>query len=58
VTTCTGLLFSGLAELGSVTLTVSATVFLLVISSVRLLESQRRWSDPVVRARVVAVVAG
>jgi hypothetical protein len=58
VTTCTGLLFSGLAEVGSVTLTLAATVFLLVISTMRLLESRRRWADPVTRSRVVAVVAG
>ena len=58
VTTCTGLLFSGLAELGSVTVAISAAVFLLVISTVRILESQRRWSDPVVRSGVIAVVAG
>ena len=58
VTTCTGLVFSGLAQLGDVRLALSVTVLLLVISSVRILESRRRWSDPVVRSRVIAVVAG
>jgi hypothetical protein len=58
VTTCTGLVFSGLAELGEVPLALSVTVLLLVVSSVRILETRRRWSDPVTRSRVIAVVAG
>ena len=58
VTTFTGLIFSGLAELGQVRIALSVTVLLLVFSAVRILEAQRRWADPVTRSRVVAVVSG
>ena len=57
-TTCTGLLYSGLAQLGDVPLALAATVLLLAVSARRIVFSQRRWSDPVTRSRVVAVVAG
>jgi hypothetical protein len=58
VTTFTGLIYSGLAELGYVRIVLSVTVVLLAVSAVRLLRAARRWSDPVTRSRVVAVVAG
>ena len=58
VTTLTGLIYSGLSELGDVRIAVSVTVVLLAFSARRLVRAARRWSDPVVRSRVVAVVAG
>ena len=58
VTTFTGLIYSGLAELGVVRIVLSVTVALLAVSALRLFRAARRWSDPVTRSRVVAVVAG
>jgi len=58
VTTCTGLVYSGLAQLGEPSLIVSVTVMLLVVSAMRIMQSRAHWEDPVTRARVVAVVAG
>jgi hypothetical protein len=58
VTTFTGLIYSGLSELGDVRIAVSVTVVLLAFSARRLFRAGRRWSDPVIRSRVVAVVAG
>jgi hypothetical protein len=58
VTTFTGLIYSGLAELGDVRVTVSTTVLLLSISVLRLVQAGRSWNNPVTRSRVVAAVAG
>jgi hypothetical protein len=57
-TTFTGLAFSGLAELHDARYAVCAAVVFLCWSGWRLLRATRRWEDPVVRARVVATVAG
>ena len=58
VTTFTGLIYSGLSELGDIRIVVSVTVVLLAFSARNLLRAARRWNDPVTRSRVVAVVAG
>jgi hypothetical protein len=58
VTTFTGLIYSGLAELGDIRIAVSITVVLLSVSLLRLVRAGGRWNDPVTRSRVVAVVAG
>jgi hypothetical protein len=58
VTTFTGLIYSGLAELGDIRVALSTTVVLLSVSVLRLLRAGGRWNDPVIRSRVVAVVAG
>jgi hypothetical protein len=58
VTTFTGLIYSGLAGIGDVRITLSTTAVLLSFSILRLVRSAGRWNDPVIRARVVAVVAG
>jgi hypothetical protein len=57
-TTLTGLLFSGLAQIGMVGLTVAVAAVLLIWSGVRLERTAVRWTDPVRRSRVVAVVTG
>ncbi len=57
-TTFTGLTFSALAQLGDVRFTFAVTAVMLCWSAWRLLGSTRRWEDPVVRARVIATVAG
>ena len=57
-TTFTGLIFSGLAQLGDVRLALAVTLVLLCWSGFRLLASTRRWEDAEVRSRVVAIVAG
>ncbi len=57
-TTFTGLAFSGLAELSDARYALSAAVVFLCWSGWRLRRATRRWDDPVVRARVVATVAG
>jgi hypothetical protein len=57
-TTFTGLAFSGLAELNDARYALSAAVVFLCWSGWRLWRATRRWDDPVVRARVVATVAG
>jgi hypothetical protein len=57
-TTVTGLVFSGLATLGSPGLCVALAAVMLLWSAWRLERSAQRWDDPVVRARVVATVAG
>jgi len=58
VTTITGLTFSGLAEIRDARYAVSVAVVFLCWSCWRLWKATRRWEDPVVRARVVATVAG
>jgi hypothetical protein len=58
VTTLTGLTFSGLAELQDARYAISVSVVFLSWSAWRLRLATRRWEDPVVRARVVATVAG
>ena len=57
-TTLTGLVYSGLAQLGDVPLTLAVTALFLTVSFARIARSEQRWSDPVTRSRVVAVVAG
>ena len=58
VTTLTGLVFSGLARTGDVGVTVLVAITMLVWSLWRLERTAQRWERPVVRARVVATVAG
>ena len=58
VTTVTGLVFSGLAQLDDIRYAVSVTVILLLWSAYRLERAAQRWQDPVVRSRVVAIVSG
>ncbi|GAA4817590.1 hypothetical protein ACFQ0K_09060 [Nocardioides caeni] len=55
-TTFTGLFFSTLAATGRADLAVALAVVLFAVSTVRILRAARRWSDPVQRAGVVAVV--
>jgi hypothetical protein len=57
VTTITGLIFSGLAEVENVRYAVVVTVILLCWSAWRLLRAGRRWEQPEVRSYVVATVA-
>ncbi len=57
-TTVTGLVFSGLAQLEDVTLTLDAALLFLIWSGWRLERAAQRWDDPVTRSRVVSVVAG
>ncbi len=57
-TTVTGLLFSGLAQLDNVRYAVSTAVALLLWSAWRLERTAQRWEDPVIRSRVISVVAG
>jgi len=57
-TTLTGLVFYGLAQLDGVRYAVVTAVLLLVWSGWRLERAAQRWDDPVVRSRVISVVAG
>lgn len=57
-TTVTGLIFSGLAQLDDVRYAVMIAVVFLVWTAWRLERTAQRWDDPVVRSRVVSVVAG
>jgi hypothetical protein len=57
-TTFTGLVFSGLAQVGDPRYALSVSVLFLAWSGWRLLGATRRWEDRDVRARVVATVAG
>lgn len=56
-TTCTGILFSALAELGRWDLALLAAVAMLAWSAERLLRTRRGWLDPAERARVVLAVS-
>ncbi|MCW2819594.1 MAG: hypothetical protein JWR42_2381 [Marmoricola sp.] len=58
VTTVTGLVFTGLSHLPAATPVLLVTVLMVLWSSWRLGRTARQWDDPVVRARVVSVVAG
>ena len=58
VTTVTGLLYSSLALLGSVTLVALVALAMVLWSGWRLERTAQRWVDPVERSRVVATVAG
>ena len=58
VTTITGLVFSGLAQVGDVGLTALVVVGMLLWSAWRLERSAQRWEDATVRARVVTTVVG
>ncbi len=57
-TTVAGLVFSGLAALDDVRYAVSVALLMLLWSAWRLERAAQRWEDPVVRSRVVSVVAG
>ena len=57
VTTLTGLLFSFLARVPDPTVSVLVAVPCLAWSTTRLLRTRRRWTDPVVRARVLTTVS-
>ena len=57
VTTVTGLVFSGLAQLDDIRYAVSIAVVLLIWAAGGW-RALRRWDDPVTRSRVVATVAG
>ncbi len=57
-TTMTGLLFSGLARVSDVRVTLFLTLLLLLWSTWRLERAAGRWEDPVTRSRVIATVAG
>jgi hypothetical protein len=56
-TTLSGLLLAGFAGVGRADLVALAAGVLLAIAAVRIVRAARRWSDPVRRAAVVAVVA-
>lgn len=56
-TTCTGLLFAGLAAVGRPDLLTVVAAALLAGSAWRVRRATRRWCDPVCRSEVVAVVA-
>jgi hypothetical protein len=56
-TTVTGMVFSGLAMLPDWRLTVLLALTMLLWSSYRLARTAGAWTDPQVRARIVAVVA-
>lgn len=56
-TTFTGLFFATLAAVERPRPMIAVAVVLLVISAARIARAARRWSDPVRRAAVVAVVA-
>jgi hypothetical protein len=58
VTTITGLVFSGLAQVDDVRYALSVAVLLLLLSAWRLERAAQRWQDPVTRSRVVSTVAG
>lgn len=58
VTTITGLIFSGLAQLDDVRYALGTAVILLLWSALRLERAAHSWDDPVTRARVISVVAG
>jgi hypothetical protein len=58
VTTITGLVFSGLAQVQDARYAVAVAVLLVAWSGLRLHRSARRWDDRVVRSRVVATVVG
>ena len=58
ITTVTGLIFSGLTTVDDVRYSVAVTVILLIWSDWRLERAAQRWEDPVIRSRVVSVVAG
>lgn len=56
-TTLSGLLLAGFAGVGRADLVALSAALLLAVSAVRIVRAARRWSDPVRRAAVVAVVA-
>jgi hypothetical protein len=58
VTTITGLVFSGLAQVEDARYSVFVAVVLVLWSAFRLERAAQRWEDPVVRSRVISVVAG
>ena len=56
-TTVAGLLLTALAAVGRVDLMLAVAAVLVLVSTLRIGRSVRRWADPVARAEVVAVVA-
>jgi hypothetical protein len=57
-TTLTGLIFSGLARVPYVEVSILVAAPFVVWSLIRLLHARDSWADPVQRARVVTPVAG
>jgi hypothetical protein len=57
-TTLTGLIFSGLARVPYVEVSILVAAPFVVWSLIRLLHARDSWADPVQRARVVTTVAG
>ena len=57
-TTVTGLVFSGLARVPFVEVSILVAAPFVVWSLIRLLHARDSWTDPVQRARVVTTVAG
>jgi hypothetical protein len=57
VTTLIGLLFGGVAHVGSASVAALLTIALTTLSGVSLLRSMRSWDDPRKRAHVVAAVS-
>lgn len=57
VTTLIGLLFGGVAHVGSASVAVVLTIGLATLSGVSLARSMRSWDDPGKRAHVVAAVS-
>ena len=57
-TTVTGLIFSGLAQVPDARYSLAVSVVLVAWSAWRLRRAERRWANPLVRSRVVSVVAG
>ncbi len=56
-TTLTGLVFSGLARLPQWQPAVLVALIFLVLALWKLVRTEREWTDPVVRSRVVSTVA-
>ena len=56
-TTLTGLVFSALARVPDVEVSLLVAVPFLAWSLTRLLRTHRHWTNPVVRARIVTTVA-
>jgi len=58
VTTMTGLIFSGFAQVDDLRYAVMVAALFLLWSAWRLERAAQRWDDPVTRSRVISVVSG